>query len=92
MPVQNPTDILFFHTPASEKRGYTVLALSVLPSVLPSVTNIFRRAVFSNRASQPLQPWYDVSAMGHTFGLSNSDPPLIYFQFYDLIYFPTFRS
>ena len=46
------TSCLFihYHTPASEKRGYTVLALSVLPSVLLFVTNIFRHTFLSNHA------------------------------------------
>ena len=48
---------LSYHTPAWKKMGYTVLALSVFPSVLLSVINIFRRTFLSNHASQPLQTW-----------------------------------
>ena len=57
-------DFLVNYTPASKKRGYTVLALSVLPYillVLPSVTNIFCCTFLSNHASQPFQTWHGAS-------------------------------
>ena len=73
----------------SKKRYYTGLALSALPFILPSVTNIFRRTFLSNHASQPLQTWYDASSRGPTGCLLNSEPPVIYFLLYDLVYFPT---
>ena len=48
---------------------YTVLPLSVLPSV----TNIFRPTFLSNHAS--LETSYGVSAIGQTCRLLNSGPP-----------------
>ena len=66
------------YTPASKKKGYTVLALSVLLFV----TNIFRRFFFfflSNHVSQPLQTWYDDSARGPIRRLTNSCPLVIFF-------------
>ena len=91
----------FFIPLLRKRRGYTGLALSVLPSVflpvlsfvLPSVANIFRRIFLSNHASQPLQTWYGVSARGSTRRLWNSGPRVIYFLFYDLVYFrPSVRN
>ena len=61
------------------------------PSVVPFVTNIFCRTFFSNHASQPLHTWYGTSAKGLTRRLPNSGPPVIYFLFHDLVYFPTIR-
>ena len=72
------------------RRGwYTVLALSLLSSVLPSLSNIFRRNFLSNRASQSLQTWYGTSARGPTRRLPNSGPPLIYFLFPCSVHFWT---
>ena len=73
----------FFYTPASKKRGYTVLALSVLPSV----NNIFRRTFLSNHASQPIQTWYGASGRGPTSRLPNWGPPAIYFLFPGSVHF-----
>ena len=61
------------YTPAAKKRGYTVLALSVLPSV----TNIFSHTFLSNHASHLFQTWYGASATG---------PPVVYFLFPGSIY------
>ena len=61
------------------REGYTVLALSILLSILPSVTNIFCCSFFRNHASQPLQTWYGALARGPTHGLPNLGPPIIYF-------------
>ena len=72
-----------FHTPATKKRGYTILALSVLPSV----PNIFRRTFLDNHASQPLQTWYDALTRGSTRHLPNSGPPVIYFLFPGSVHF-----
>ena len=48
---------IFFslYPPLQRRGGYTVLTLSVLLSILPSVTIIFRHTFLSNHASQPLQ-------------------------------------
>ena len=69
-----------------EDGGKTVLTLSVLPSVLFSVTNIFHGTFLSNHASQPFQAWYGALARCPTRRLSNSDAPVIYFLslFFDL--------
>ena len=69
-----------------EEWGYNVLALSVLPPV----TNTFCRTFLSNHALQPLETRYGASPRDPTCRLPNSGPPLIYFLFYDLVYFPTF--
>ena len=57
-----------------QRRGYTVLALSVLPSV----TNIFRHNFLSNHASQPLQTWYGALTRLPTHPLPDSRPPVFY--------------
>ena len=49
---------VYYYNPASKKRGYTVLALSLLPSI----TSIFHRTFLSNHASQTLQTWYGALA------------------------------
>ena len=51
-----------YYTPASKERGFSGLALSVLPSE----TDIFHCIFLRNRASQPLQTWYGASARGHS--------------------------
>ena len=61
----------------------TVLALSILLSILPSVISIFRRTFHSKHASQPLQSWYDALARDPTRRLWNSGPPIFYFLFPD---------
>ena len=82
--------VLFVFIPPLRRRGWsTVLALPVLPSVLSSVSNIFRCTFLSNHASQPLQTWYGALARGPTRRLPNSILPGIYFPFYDLAYFLT---
>ena len=45
-----------------EEGGILFLTLSVLPSILPSVTNIFCRTFHCNHASQPLQACYGTLA------------------------------
>ena len=45
--------------PSFEEEGVYCVS-SVCPSVLPSVTNIFRCTFLSKHASQPLQPWLGV--------------------------------
>ena len=62
---------------------YTVLALSVLPSI----TSIFCYTFLSNHASQPFQTWYGASARGPTHRSRNSGPPVIYFLFPGLVHF-----
>ena len=76
-------------SPLRRREWYTVLALPVLPSAHPSITNVFRRTFLNNHASQPLQTWYGALAKGSTRPLSNSGPPVIYFQFPGSIHFWT---
>ena len=66
-----------------------VLQLGLFSDIL-SVTNIFRHAFFNSHASQPLQTWYGALARGPTGCLPNSGQPVIYFLFYNLVYFLTF--
>ena len=79
--------------PHFEEEGGGVYCVSSVRSfrlsVLASVTNISRRTFLSNHALQPLQTWYGTSDRGPKRRLSNSGPPLIYFLFDDLVYFPT---
>ena len=65
---------------------------SIRHSVRPSVTSIFRCTFLSNHASQQLQTWYGASARSPTFCLLNSHPPVIYFLFYDLVFFSRHKS
>ena len=79
-----PSQNLFrFLYPASKKRGYTILALSVLTSI----TNIFCHTFLGNHASQPLQTWYGALARGPICHLLNSGLPAIYFLFPGLVHF-----
>ena len=67
-----------------------VLRLSLLVFCgLRYVSNISCRTFLRNHALQPLQTWYGASAKGSICRLPNSGPPVIYFLFYDLVYFPT---
>ena len=77
--------------PLLQRRGwYTVLALSVLPSVHSlSITDIFSHTFFSNHASRPLQTWYSAPALGPTHRLRNSGPPVIYYLFPGSVHFWT---
>ena len=79
-----------YYTPALKKRVYSVLGLSILPSVrlsagpfvCPSVCNqYFCRTSLINHALQPIQTWYGALARGPTGCLRNSGPPAIYFLF-----------
>ena len=72
--------------PHLKKKGYTLLAVSVLPSILPPVTNIFHHTFLSNNASQQLQTWYGALARGPTRGLPNS---VIHFRFPGSVHFWT---
>ena len=77
------------YTPTSKKRGYTVLGLSVLLSVHPSLTNLFHHTFLSNHASQPLQIWYGALARDPYCHLLNSGPLVLYFLFCSLVHFWT---
>ena len=79
------TICLQFTDPLWRRGGYTVLALSILPSV----TTIFRCTFLSNHASQPLQTWYVASARGPTHCVWNSCPPVIYSLFPGSLHFST---
>ena len=74
--------MLLFILPLWRRGVYTAIALYVLPSILP-----FHCTFLSNHASQPLQTCDGVSARGPTRHLADSGPPVIYFLFYDLVYF-----
>jgi len=77
------------YTPAPPEGGYTVLPLSVLPSVLPSIQDIFRRIFLSNYWWQKSDIWlqasYRYAILWETF-LDLSDS---YFLFADLVGFYT---
>ena len=64
--------------------GYTLLALSVLPSA----TDIFRLN-FLKHASQPLQTWYGALARSRTRRIPNLGLPPIYFLFTGSVLFWT---
>ena len=51
----------------------------------------FRHTYLSNHALQPLQTWYGASPRGLTCCLQNLHLPLIYFLFYNLVYFLTYH-
>ena len=68
--------------------GIQVVQLRLF-SDIPIITNIFPHTFLSNHASQPLQTWYSTLSSGPTRCLLNSGLPVIYFLFYDLVYFPT---
>ena len=61
----------------------------VLPSVPPSLSNIFNHTFLSNHASKPVQTLYGASARSPTCRLPNSRLPVIHFLFFDVVYFLT---
>ena len=67
-----------------------VLRHSLFSNIL-SLTNIFHHSFLNNHASQPLQTWYGAFARGPTYRIPNSDPPVICFLVYNVVYFPIFR-
>ena len=83
-----------FYTPAPRRgRGYTVLPLSVcpsvLPSVLPSVQDIFRRIFLSNCWWQKSDIWSQASYRYPISWEAFLDPSDSYFLFADFVDFST---
>ena len=69
--------------------GYTVLPLSVLPSVLPSVQDIFRRIFLSNYWWQKSDIWSQASYRYPISWEAFLDPSDSYFLFADFVDFYT---
>ena len=68
-----------------------VLWLGLFSNIL-FITNIFRHIFLSYHVSQLLQTWYGASTRGPTHCLLNSGLPVIYFLFYNLVYFQTWHG
>jgi hypothetical protein len=69
--------------------GYTVLPLSVCPSVLPSVQDIFRHIFLSNCRWQKSDIWSQASYRYTILWVAFLDPSNSYFLFADLVGFYT---
>jgi hypothetical protein len=79
---------MFFYTPAPWRgRGYTVLPLSVSPSVLPSVQDIFRCIFLSNYWWQKSDIWSQVSYRYTILWVAFLDTSDSYLLFADLVGF-----
>jgi hypothetical protein len=80
----------FFYTPAPQRgRGYTVLPLSVCPSVLLSIQDIFRRIFLSNCWWQKSDIWSQASYRYTISWVAFLDPSDSYSLFADLVGFYT---
>ena len=79
-----------YYTPAPRRgRGYTVLPLSVCPSVLPSVQDIFCHIFLSNYQWQKYDIWSQASYRYAILWVAFLDPSDSYFLFTDLVGFYT---
>jgi hypothetical protein len=67
--------------------GYTVLPLSVPPSILPSIQDIFRRIFLSNCRWQKSDIWSQASYRYTILWVAFLDPSDSYFLFADLVGF-----
>ena len=85
--VQTTAEIGDIIIPCSTGGGNTVLLLSVLSSVLPSVQDIFRRIFFSNYWWQKSDIWSQASYMYAILWETFLDPSDSYFLFSDLVGF-----
>ena len=83
----------YFYTPAPWRgRGvycFTSVRLSVLPSVHPSIQDIFRRIFLSNCWLQKSDIWSQASYMYSILWVAFMDPSDSYFLFADLVGFYT---
>ena len=77
----------FLYSCSPEEEGYTVLPLSVCPSVLPSVQDIFRRIFLSNYRWQKSDIWSQASYKYAILWVAFLDPSDSYFLFADLVDF-----
>ena len=84
-------NLIHNYTPAPQRgRGYTVLPLSVCPSVLPSVQDIFCRIFLSNCWWQKSDIWSQASYRYTILWVAFLDPSDSYFLF--AAFFVTFFS
>jgi hypothetical protein len=72
-----------------EGGGYTVLRLSILPSVLPSIQDIFCRIFLSNCRWQKSDIWSQASYRYAILWIAFLDPSDSYFLFADFVDFNT---
>ena len=89
-PLPRGAGYTFFIPPLPEGGGgYTVLPLSVRPSVLPSVQDIFRRTFLGNCWWQKFDIWSQLSYRYTMLWVVFLDPSDSYFLFADLVRFYT---